>query len=178
MRTVASLYKACGGGREKQEREAQRKRSEAEELLRKREDERRKEMQVRMDRKTAEKLQKEEDKKRGKKGVKKVTRFNYEQEKPMILNHLAISSRSATALVNALQHVNRERDSVSENAKVQTALTQVKAERKVVVRYIQLCQDEDMVGALIEANDRIMIALQLYDKVGAMSNEEAGKTRS
>lgn len=168
LRTISSLYAACGGGREKQEREAQKKRSEAEELLKKQEEQRRREMQVRMDRKTAEKLQKEEDKKRSKlgaKGKKAPARFNYEAEKPMILNHLAISSRSATALVNTLQHVNREKESVSANPKVIQALNEVKTERKTIVRYIQLCQEEDMLGALIEANDRIMVALQLYDKV-------------
>lgn len=171
LRTISSLYVACGGGRERQEREAQKKRSEAEELLRKQEEERRREMQVRMDRKTAEKLQKEEDKKRSKlgaKGKKAPARFNYEAEKPMILNHLATSSRSATALVNTLQHVNREKESVSANAKVVQALNDVKTERKTIVRYIQLCQEEDMLGALIEANDRIMVALQLYDKVSHM----------
>jgi hypothetical protein len=171
LRTISSLYVACGGGRERQEREAQKKRSEAEELLRKQEEERRREMQVRMDRKTAEKLQKEEDKKRSKlgaKGKKAPARFNYEAEKPMILNHLATSSRSATALVNTLQHVNREKESVSANAKVVQALNDVKTERKTIVRYIQLCQEEDMLGALIEANERIMVALQLYDKVSRM----------
>lgn len=171
MRTLSVLYAACGGGREKAEREAQRKRSEAEEVYRKQEDARRREMQIRMDRKTAEKLQKEEDKKGKKAGKNGQTqqrrRFDYEKEKPAILNHLAVSSRSASNLVNALQHINRDKESVASNAKVQQTLGAVKNERKVLVRYIQLCQDEEMVGALIEANERIMIALQLYDKVSA-----------
>ncbi|CAO1632305.1 unnamed protein product [Jaminaea pallidilutea] len=172
MRTAAGLYAACGGGRARQEREAQRKRSEAEELYRKQEELRKREMQIRMDRKTAEKMQKEEDKKKSKKGVKgQPRRFNYEQEKPQILNHLAVSSRSATNLVNALQHVNRETESVSTNVRVQQCLNVVKMERKQLVRYIQLVQDEEMVGALIEANDRIMIALQLYDKLASPSHD-------
>lgn len=81
MRVAAGLYAACGGGREKQQREAQRKRSEAEELLRKQEEGRRREMQIRMDRKHAERLQKEEDKKKGKGGKNRGAprRFNYEQ---------------------------------------------------------------------------------------------------
>lgn len=170
MRHLSSLYAACGGGREKAEREAQRKRSEAEEVYRQQEEARKRDMQVRMDRKTAEKLQKEEDKK-GKKsgragaGQQQRRRFDYEKEKPAILNHLAVSSRSASNLVNTLQHINRDKESVASNAKVQQTLAAVKNERKVLVRYIQLCQDEEMVGALIEANERIMIALQLYDKL-------------
>ena len=57
------------------------------------------------------------------------------QEKPQILSTLATSQQSATSLVNALQHVNRETESVSNNERVQTYLTRVKAERKQVVRY-------------------------------------------
>ncbi|CAO1633783.1 unnamed protein product [Parajaminaea phylloscopi] len=176
MRTVAGLYAACGGGRERQEREAQRKRSEAEELVRKQEEERKRDMQIRMDRKTAERLQKEEDKKnkgRNKNVRGQPRRFNYEQEKPNILNHLAVSSRSATNLVNALQHVNRERESVGTNTRVQQCLNLVKNERKQLVRYIQLVQDEEMVGALIEANERIVVALQLYDKLSKPSTSDS-----
>lgn len=66
------------------------------------------------------------------------------REKPQILNHLAVSSRSCTNLVNALQHVNRERESVTDNSRVQSCLNQVKLERKQLVRYIQLVQDEEM----------------------------------
>lgn len=95
------------------------------------------------------------------------------REKPQILNHLAVSSRSCTNLVNALQHVNRERESVSSNSRVQTSLERVKTERKQLVRYIQLVQDEEMVGALIEANERIVIALQLYDKLSKPDNSES-----
>lgn len=184
MRVVAGLYMACGGGRAKQEREAQRKRSEAEELLRKQEEARKREMQIRMDRKTAERLQKEEDKKnkKNKTAVRgQPRRFDYEQEKPKILNHLAVSSRSATNLVNALQHVNREKESVTVNSRVQQCLSVVKNERKQLVRYIQLVQDEEMVGALIEANERIVMALSLYDKLSkpstSDSEDEDGATR-
>ncbi|CAO1633954.1 unnamed protein product [Sympodiomycopsis kandeliae] len=178
MRAVSGLYVACGGGREKAQREAQRKRSEAEEVYRKQEEERKRDMQIRMDRKTAERLQKEEDKKGKKAGkggaaAQQRKRFDYEKEKPAILNHLAVSSRSASNLVNALQHINREKENVAANTKVQQTLAAVKNERKVLVRYIQLCQDEEMVGALIEANERIMIALQLYDKLAKPTTSDS-----
>ncbi len=114
---VAGLYHACGGGKKS---EAQKK-NEAAEAYRKLQEKQRVEAQIRSDRKAAEQLQKEEEKKsklRGKKGVKRPA-FNFEQEKPAILQSLAISQQVATALVNALQHVNREKESVTENARVQ-----------------------------------------------------------
>jgi hypothetical protein len=51
------------------------------------------------------------------------------------LSTLATSQQAATGLVNALQHVNREKESVTVNERVQLYLGRVKAERKKVVRY-------------------------------------------
>lgn len=70
MKMVAGLYHACGGGKKS---EAQRK-NEAAEVYRKLQEKQRIEAQIRSDRKAAEQLQKEEEKKsklRGKKGGKR-----------------------------------------------------------------------------------------------------------
>ena len=163
MRLVAGLYHACGGGKKS---EAQRK-SEAAEAYRKLQEKQRIEAQVRSDRKAAEQLQKEEEKRqkqRGKKGTKRPT-FNFEQEKPAILQTLAISQQVATSLVNALQHVNREKESVTQNARVQDYLVKTKVERKKIIRYVQLVKDEEFLGSLISANDQIILALELYDRL-------------
>ncbi|EST07789.1 hypothetical protein PSEUBRA_002901 [Kalmanozyma brasiliensis GHG001] len=157
---VAGLYHACGGGKKS---EAQKK-NEAAEAYRKLQEKQRIEAQIRSDRKAAEQLQKEEDKKRGKKGVKRPA-FNFEQEKPSILQSLAISQQVATALVNALQHVNREKESVTQNARVQDYLVKTKVERKKIIRYVQLVKDEEFLGSLISANDQIILALELYDRL-------------
>lgn len=163
MKMVAGLYHACGGGKKS---EAQRK-NEAAEAYRKLQEKQRIEAQIRSDRKAAEQLQKEEEKKsklRNKKGVRRPT-FNFEQEKPAILQSLAISQQVATALVNALQHVNREKESVTQNARVQDYLVKTKVERKKIIRYVQLVQDEEFLGSLISANDQIILALELYDRL-------------
>lgn len=162
MKLVTGLYAACGGGRKS---EAQKK-NEAAEAYRKMQEKERVEAQIRSDRKAAELLQKEEDKKKkNKKPGTKRPAFNFEQEKPAILQSLAISQQVATALVNALQHVNREKDSVVDNARVQDYLVKTKVERKKVIRYIQLVKDEEFLGGLIAANDQIILALELYDRV-------------
>ncbi|CBQ72069.1 conserved hypothetical protein [Sporisorium reilianum SRZ2] len=163
MKMVAGLYHACGGGKKS---EAQRK-NEAAEAYRKLQEKQRVEAQIRSDREAAEQLQKEEEKKsklRKQKGVKRPT-FNFEQEKPAILQSLAISQQVATALVNALQHVNREKESVTENARVQDYLVKTKVERKKIIRYVQLVKDEEFLGSLISANDQIILALELYDRL-------------
>lgn len=158
MRLVAGLYAACGGGRKS---DAQLK-SEAAEAYRKKAEEEDRERQIRMDKKAAERMQREEDKRREKerrKGAGKAKRptFDFEkvreferrfcpslradlsprrpQEKPQLLSSLATSQQAATSLVNALQHVNREKETVQSNERVQLYLGRVKAERKKIVRY-------------------------------------------
>ena len=73
----------------------------------------------------------------------------------MIMSTLATSQQAATALVNALQHVNREKESVTVNARVQQYLTRVKAERKKVVRYSESLRASDELGeyAIILTDD-------------------------
>jgi hypothetical protein len=53
---------------------------------------------------------------------------------------------------------------VTESPKVQDALDKAKAARRVVIRYIQLVTDETLVGTLLDANEKVVEAIQLYDK--------------
>lgn len=94
--------------------------------------------------------------------------FNFEQEKPKIAQSVAEASMHANGLVNALQHVNREKESVSSNTRVQDELNKLKDTRKRVVRYIQLCEADttgEYIGMLISSNDQIIAALRLYDRM-------------
>lgn len=62
------------------------------------------------------------------------------------------------SLVNALQHVNREKESVTTNLRVQDCLNKAKADRKTIVRYIQLVDMDtsgDYIGALIATNEQV-----------------------
>lgn len=54
---------------------------------------------------------------------------------------------------------------MQESPKVQENLDKAKAARRAVIRYIQLVQQEDYVGTLLEANEKVVEAIQLYDKV-------------
>lgn len=87
------------------------------------------------------------------KGAKRAP-FNFEQEKPKISQAVAMASMHANGLVNALQHVNREKESVASNIRVQDQLVKLKDSRKQVIRYIQLCEvdkEGEYIGMLISS---------------------------
>lgn len=52
-----------------------------------------------------------------------------------------------------------------ESPKVQESLDKAKVARRQIIRYLQVVQDEELVGTLIDANDKIVTAIQAYDKV-------------
>ncbi|KAI0308191.1 hypothetical protein B0F90DRAFT_1621443 [Multifurca ochricompacta] len=96
--------------------------------------------------------------------------FDFEREKPQVLTSIANASSAANNLVNAITLVNTENDSLLTNERVQECLVKAKQARKLIVRYIQasnhfLVEDEEIIGTLIETNERIIAALQSYDKL-------------
>ncbi|KZV74864.1 hypothetical protein PENSPDRAFT_647638 [Peniophora sp. CONT] len=111
----------------------------------------------------------EEERKRKAKAPKTTTqprrRFNFEEEKPKVLEAIATATSASNNLVNAITLVNTDHDSLVTNERVQDCLNKVKQIRKPIVRYIQLVDSEDFVGTLIETNDRIIAALETYDKL-------------
>lgn len=61
---------------------------------------------------------------------------------------------NANGLVNALQLVNREKESVASNTRVQDQLNKLKEARKQIIRYIQLCEvdkEGEYIGMLISS---------------------------
>lgn len=64
--------------------------------------------------------------------------FNFDQEKPAILSSIAHASQSSNNLINALKLVNREKESIADNKRVQETLATAKAARKQIVRYVQV----------------------------------------
>ncbi|CDO75490.1 hypothetical protein BN946_scf184935.g26 [Trametes cinnabarina] len=136
----------------------ERKRRE-EEAKKKREEEKRKAKEEK------ERRKREEEERRRKAAQPKTKRkpFNFEQEKPQILTAIANASQAANNLVNAMTLVNTEKERLEDNERVQECLAKVKLARKPIVRYIQLVENEEMIGVLIDTNDRIIAALENYD---------------
>lgn len=82
-----------------------------------------------------------------------------------MLTAIANASQTANNLVNAITLVNSETDTLQSNERVQECLANAKLSRKPIIRYIQLVENEDLIGTLIDTNERIIAALEMYDKV-------------
>jgi len=67
--------------------------------------------------------------------------------------------------VDAITLVNAETDSLQANERVQECLGKAKLCRKPIVRYTQLVENEELIGTLIDTNERIIAALEMYDKL-------------
>ncbi|KAI9460567.1 hypothetical protein BJY52DRAFT_1185932 [Lactarius psammicola] len=91
--------------------------------------------------------------------------FDFEQEKTQVLTAIASASSAANNLANAITLVNTENDSLLTNERVQECLVKAKQSRKTIVRYIQSVEDEEIIGTLIDTNDRIITALESYNKL-------------
>jgi len=70
--------------------------------------------------------------------------------------------------------VNREQDSIKTNDRVQECLVQAKAAGKAIVRYIQLVEDEEYIGTLLDSNERVISAIQLYDNMLKAADKDSG----
>ncbi|KAJ7070822.1 hypothetical protein C8F01DRAFT_1107979 [Mycena amicta] len=126
--------------------------------------------------KEKQRLEDEERRRREKKEKKEKNRpkrapFDFEKEKPKVLGSIVEASQASSNLVNAITLVNREKESLSTNERVQECLANAKQVRKTIVRYIQLVENEDLIGTLIEANERIINALDTYDKLSIAETE-------
>ncbi|ESK98076.1 vhs domain protein [Moniliophthora roreri MCA 2997] len=120
--------------------------------------------------------QEEEERKRQKQRAKtKRQPFNFEQEKPKVLGSIVEGSQASSNLVNAITLVNPEKESLQSNSRVQECLGQAKQVRKHIVRYIQLVENEEIIGVLIETNDRIITALEMYDQMSAAPKTDQEK---
>jgi len=76
--------------------------------------------------------------------------FNFEIEKPNVLSSIATASQASNNLINALKLVNREKESIEENMRVQETLAAAKVSRKAVVRYIQVRLDNQRSGLMTD----------------------------
>jgi LAS seventeen-binding protein 5 len=79
--------------------------------------------------------------------------------------------------------VNTKQESLKDNERVQECLHSANQARKQIVRYIQVrdrhlacnirqsslffqtVEDEDLIGTLIESNERVIAAIETYDQV-------------
>ncbi|RXW22559.1 hypothetical protein EST38_g3297 [Candolleomyces aberdarensis] len=172
MALIAGLYKQC--------RISERKEKERYNLMG---------LTHEMDKKTTTKMQEKEEKRLAKekarleeeerrknKNKPKRVPFNFERDKPKIVESISEASQASSNLINAIRLVNMEKETLQENERVQDCLTVAKQVRKTLVRYIQLVENEELIGTLIETNERIMNALEMYDQLTVTNQENPDST--
>ncbi|KAA8566011.1 hypothetical protein EYC84_009811 [Monilinia fructicola] len=105
------------------------------------------------------KKDKEKDKK------KKHKPFNLEAEKETMKTAIAESAVASTNLLNALRHINREQERISENKIALQHFDSCKLLRRKILRYIQYVEAEEWLGGLLHANDELVNALMTYEQL-------------
>lgn len=99
--------------------------------------------------------------KKDKKNKNKV--FSLEKERPAILQAIAGSSVASSNLNNALKLVNRERTRVGDDPEVMKRFETCKNLRRQILRYIQFVETEELLGGLIDANERLIGSLMAFE---------------
>ncbi|KAK5945875.1 hypothetical protein PMZ80_000013 [Knufia obscura] len=99
--------------------------------------------------------------KKDKKNKSKI--FNLEKERPAILQAIAGSSVASSNLNNAMKLVNRENQRVSDNQECLKRFETCKNLRRQILRYIQFVETEELLGGLIDANERLIGSLMAYE---------------
>ncbi|CZS96583.1 related to LSB5-possible role in the regulation of actin cytoskeletal organization [Rhynchosporium graminicola] len=109
----------------------------------------------------SKKSKKDKDKKKNKKGKP----FSLEAEKDIMKSCIADSSVASTNLLNALKLVNREQERISENQNANQHFESCKLLRRKILRYIQLVESEQWLGALLHANDELVTSLMTFEQL-------------
>lgn len=89
--------------------------------------------------------------------------FNLEKERPAILQAIAGSSVASSNLNNAMKLVNRENQRVSDNPECMKRFETCKNLRRQILRYIQFVETEELLGGLIDANERLIGSLMAFE---------------
>lgn len=89
--------------------------------------------------------------------------FNFEKERPEVLQTIAASSVASTNLLNALKLVNRETHRVSEDGEVMSQFEKSKTLRRQILRYIQHIESGELLGSLIHANEELVTGLMAFE---------------
>jgi hypothetical protein len=96
--------------------------------------------------------------------------FNFEKSKPKIIQEIAMATQSANKLINALQHVTSddwEFDSV-----IQGSYLRCEQDKKRIVHYVRLVEDEEWIGTLLAANEVLLKAIDMHDTMLTNHHEE------
>ncbi|KAF5352457.1 hypothetical protein D9756_006015 [Leucocoprinus leucothites] len=97
--------------------------------------------------------------------------FNFERDKTKVTSSIVDASQASSNLINAIMRVNLDTDSFERNEEVQSWLTRAHNAKKVIMRYTQLVENEELIGTLIETHERLEAALNTYTQLTTTDGE-------
>lgn len=92
---------------------------------------------------------------------------DFEKLKPKIIQEVALANQSANNLVNALRRVNTSDENWENDTRrdktIQQTFERCEEEQKKIVKYARVVEDEEWIGTLLSANEKLLKALDMYD---------------
>lgn len=96
-------------------------------------------------------------------------KISLDKEKPRILQTIAAANQASTNLQNALRHVNKEDSSFLQAPQIVKPHRDCREIRKAVLHYVSGIESEEWVGTLLQTNDSLVAALQMYEQYRIMA---------
>ncbi|KAI1000523.1 hypothetical protein K3495_g7674 [Podosphaera aphanis] len=95
----------------------------------------------------------------------KTTKYSISQKKTLVKNSIAEASVAATCLMNVLRSMSNQQDQISRNEAALSHLKTCKSLRKTIINYIQNIDDEELISALLHANDQLVNAITIFEQL-------------
>ncbi|VEU21816.1 DEKNAAC102231 [Brettanomyces naardenensis] len=95
----------------------------------------------------------------------RIPKINYEKETPRIYQTIAEADVLATNLQNSLRSLQPGELSIH-SAKANDSFDSCRIIRRKILRYLQLVDKEELLGALLKCNDELVKGLQRYEELG------------
>ncbi|KAG7830977.1 hypothetical protein KL920_001568 [Ogataea angusta] len=105
----------------------------------------------------------------------RIPQINYEKETPKIYQTIAEANVLSTTLTNTLKTLEPDELSIH-SAKANRDFDNCRAIRRKILRYLQLVNKEELLGALLKCNDDLVRSLKLYEEMA--EPRDGGETDS
>lgn len=93
----------------------------------------------------------------------KIPKINMQKEKPKILDLIARANVQSTNLGNALNSLAADELAIH-SAKANKCFDECRSTRRIILRYLQLVSQEDLLGPLLKCNDDLVAVLKRYEE--------------
>lgn len=100
----------------------------------------------------------------------KIPKINMNKEKPKILDLIGKANITSTNLINSLNSLSPGELSIH-SVKANDSFDKCRSTRRVILRYLQLVNQEELLGPLLKCNDDLVAALKRYEELSRVTGE-------